>query len=100
MLEQVSPNQVGILVLSVELMIDLMVLIIGKATMFVIIVLGLTIQGIATMLLVVLTDMKHGTRIMVLTSSRVGIIAIVAHKTRVKVVTNLAIRIVIFKNPS
>ena len=42
MFEQASQNQVGILVLSVEQMIDLMDPIIGKAaTMLVIIVLGL-----------------------------------------------------------
>ena len=66
--------------------------------MLVIIVLGLIIQGNRTML-VVLTDIKDGTRIMVPTNSRVGIMTIVAHKTRVKVVTNLAIGSVIFKNP-
>ena len=57
-------NQVGILVLSVEQMIDLMDLIIGKAaTMLVIIVLDLIIQENTTML-VVLTEIKDGTKIM------------------------------------
>ena len=50
-------------------------------------------------MLVVLTDTEDGTRFMVPTNSRVGIMTIVAHKTRVKVVTNLAIGPVIFKNP-
>ena len=99
MFKKASSNQVGILVVSVEQMIDLMDLIIDKAaTMLMIIVLGLIIQDNTTML-VVLTDITDCTRIMVPTNNRLGIMTIVAHKTRVKVVTNLAIGPVIFKNP-
>ena len=63
-----------------------------------IIVLSLIIQGNTTML-VVLTNFKDGTRIMVPTNSRVDIMTIVSHKTRDNVITNLPIGPVIFKNP-